>query len=455
MSIARPPDEPDETRSTGAGSIAVQSTSDRSAAARSDGPGSDVTGPGVASPTTTGPSTTALLTRTRVGERIRRRFKTVTTAGWITMVLTVASWIGGWWLGWEELMVIAGSGVVALLLALVFVLGSAKLEVEVDLQPPRVVVGERAAGTMLVTNASPRRLLPFTMELLVGEGAAEFELPSLRKGETHESVYLLPTHRRAVIPVGPATSVRGDPLGLLRRSVAWTEPLPLIVHPRTVPLDHLGAGFLRDLEGQTTPDISNADIAFHAMREYEPGDDRRFVHWLTTARVGKLMVRQFTDTRRAHLGVLVDGSPRAYAVEDEFELAISVAGSLGLRAVLDEQQLTMVAADRHLLCATGQSMLDGLAAVELPRRHRSLAVAVDRLNRVASGMSLAMVITGSRTPLADLRGVSLRFDPDVRTVLVRIDPGEVTEFRPVGSTLVLTVANLDELAHLLRMVTRS
>jgi uncharacterized protein (DUF58 family) len=403
----------------------------------------------------TGPSTTALLTRPRMGERIRRRLKTVTSAGWITMVLVAVTWIGGWWSGWEELMVIAGAGVVALLLALVFVLGSARLEVEVDLEPPRVVVGERAAGTMLVTNASARRLLPFTMELLVGEGAAEFELPSLRKGETHESVYLLPTHRRAVIPVGPATSVRGDPLGLLRRSVAWTEPLPLIVHPRTVHLDHLGAGFLRDLEGQTTPDISNADIAFHAMREYEPGDDRRFVHWLTTARVGKLMVRQFTDTRRAHLGVLVDGSPRAYATDDEFELAVSVAGSLGLRAVLDEQQLTMVAAERHLLCVTGQSMLDGLAAVELPRRHRSLAAAVDRLNRVASGMSLAVVITGSLTPLADLRGVSLRFDPDVRTVLVRIDPGGATEFRPVGSTLVLTVANLDELGHLLRVVSRS
>ena len=33
------------------------------------------------------------------------------------------------------------------------------------------------------------------------------------------------------------TSVRGDALGLLRRTQRWTDPLDLYIHPRTVTLD--------------------------------------------------------------------------------------------------------------------------------------------------------------------------------------------------------------------------
>src|SRR5690606_18209330 len=112
------------------------------------------------------------------------------------------------------------------------------------------------------------RLLPLRMELVVGDGAAEFHVPTLAGGASHEEVFVLPTERRGIIPVGPATAVRGDPLGILRRAVPWTQPIPLFVHPRTVALDHLGAGLLRDLEGQTTNDLSPSDIAFHALREY-------------------------------------------------------------------------------------------------------------------------------------------------------------------------------------------
>ncbi len=271
---------------------------------------------------------------------------------------------------------------------------------------------------------------------------------------------MLPTQRRGVIPVGPATSVKGDPLGLMRRSVPWTEPVPLFVHPRTVALGHLGAGYMRDLEGQTTADLSPSDIAFHALRDYEFGDDRRFVHWLTTARVGRLMVRQFTDTRRAHLAVVLDGSPAAYRhpdaiVCDEFELAVSIAGSLGVRAITDQQDVSMNASGRQIVCSSGPSMLDGLAAIELGRRRRSLADQAERLGRSASGVSLAVIITGSQASIHDLRGASLRFSVDVRTIIIKVDPGGDTGFRPLGSATLLTVSSLDDVAHLLWAVTPS
>ena len=55
-----------------------------------------------------------------------------------------------------------------------------------------------------------------------------------------------------------------------------------------------------------------SDLAFHALREYVPGDDLRHVHWRSSARAGELLVRQYHDTRRNHATVVVDADPAAY-----------------------------------------------------------------------------------------------------------------------------------------------
>ena len=65
----------------------------------------------------------------------------------------------------------------------------------------------------------------------------------------------------------------------------------------------------------TTQDLSSSDVSFHALREYVPGDDRRAIHWRTTARTGRFMVRVFEETRRSHLFMLLSVSPDDYLSE--------------------------------------------------------------------------------------------------------------------------------------------
>ncbi len=140
---------------------------------------------------------------------------------------------------------------------------------------------------------------------------------------------------------------------------------------------------------------------------------------------------------------------------DEFELAVSIAGSLGVRAITDEQDVSMSASGRQIVCSNGPSMLDGLAAAQVSRRRTSVADQAERLNRSVSGVSLAVIITGSQASVHDLRGASLRFSIDVRTIVIKVDPGGATGFRPLGSCTLLTVSSLDEVAHLLWAVTPS
>jgi uncharacterized protein (DUF58 family) len=396
--------------------------------------------------------TSRALTRTlrrTPAQRARRALGFVTPLAWLVLAIGAAAFGVGRRYGWYELTVLSATLLAALLFSIGFTVGRAQLAVGVELQPQRVRAGERAAASVSVGNASGGRLLGARMELTVGEGVAEFRVPVLGPGEAHEEVFVLPTLRRAVIPIGPATSVRSDPLGLLRNVQSWTEPIPLFVHPRTVALAELGSGFVRDLEGRSTQQVSQADIAFHTLREYEPGDDRRFIHWLTSARVGELMVRQFIDTRRSHLAVVVDGWRNAYADPTEFETAVSAAASLGVRVLLDDQQVSMVVAGERIPTASGTAMLDALCTVETGGRASAIATEVHHLFRFASGLSLAVVITGSQTSVADLRAAATRFPSDVRVLCLRVDHASTTALQPIGSQLLLTLADLDDLPQLL------
>ena len=83
---------------------------------------------------------------------------------------------------------------------------------------------------------------------------------------------------------------------------------------------------MRDLEGRTVPKVSDNDVSFHALRGYVAGDDRRHIHWKSSAKTGTLMVRQFEETRRSHLLTMVSSRLEDYASDEQFELAISVAG---------------------------------------------------------------------------------------------------------------------------------
>jgi uncharacterized protein (DUF58 family) len=385
--------------------------------------------------------------------RVRDVARAISPAGRLVAALGVLAWLAGWQLGWQEAMWIAAACAVVFLLGVGFLLGATDLDVTVDVDPLRVTVGEPAGGALFVRNTGKRRMLPLRVELTVGRGAATFDVPSLSADAVHDELFVLPTSRRQIIPVGPATSVRGDPLGLTRRAIDWTEPVDLYVHPRIARLDNLGAGFLRDLEGQPTADLSANDVAFHTLREYVPGDDRRFIHWRTTARVGDLMVRQFVDTRRSHLAIVLDTRPSSYLDESEFELAISLAGSLGTRALRDDQEVSLSVGSGPLPATNGQQLLDSLAGIDWSHRHEDLVSQSIRVTGTA-GISIVTLLTGSALPLVDARRAIRRFDESVRGLVVRADRFGRNGLRPVGTATILNVADLEQFGYLMWKVTR-
>lgn len=378
-------------------------------------------------------------------------WRAVSSTGRSTLAVSGVAWLIGRQLGWDEFMLVATGCLLAVVAALLFTIGRADLGVQLEVEPRRLVVGEQAVGRVGVTNTGKHRSLHVAFEVPVGlSGHARFEMPSLGVGETWDDVFVVETHQRSIMTIGPVSSVRGDPLGLARRAAALTEPVQLYVHPRTVRLAGMTAGWLRDLEGRPTKDLSPSDVAFHTLREYVPGDDRRHIHWRTSARLGTLMIRQFVDSRRSHLGLVLSTNPGDYADASEFELAVSVIGSLGLSALIDDQAVTVATGARPLPSHAPNPLLDALSGVEQVERGADISSVTQQALPIVRGASVIALVVGSAVSAPDLRSAAQRFHHDVRVLAIRVKPRSDVVLRTIGSTSVLELGELGQLARILR-----
>lgn len=374
----------------------------------------------------------------------------VSTIGWLVLAAAAVSFLLSIVLGWVEFTFLGATLLAGFLIAVCFVFGRSTYSVLIELNPRRVVAGDRALGRMLVTNSGGRAVLPTRMELPVGAGVAEFMVPRLAPGAESEELFAMPTHRRALILAGPAISVRGDQLGIVRRTVSWTEQVELFVHPPTTRLLATARGLVRDLEGQTSAVITNSDLAFHALRQYEAGDDIRNVHWRTSARTGQLMVRQYTETRRSQLLLVQSAETTHYASDDEFELAISVMASIGSQVIREKTNLNVVWEKATLRNRSVTALLDDSCRIQpVSGEHASLRDFVRAATRKLPVPSLTVVVVGSQASTQEVRSVSTLYGQDTVLIAVRVELGAQPALAKIGGTMLATVGKLSDLPAIL------
>lgn len=373
----------------------------------------------------------------------------VTGLGAVAIVAAISCAVLAAVTGWAEFAVAALTLAVMLATSALFLIGRSSYAVTIGLHTRRVVAGEQATCALTTVNTGGRRLLPSRIEVPVGSALASFRIPSLAPHADTEDLFVIPTAQRSVITVGPAVSVRGDALGLLRRQVRWTAAHQLYVHPRTVRLAGASTGMLRDLEGRPTRDLSSNDVSFHALRPYVPGDDRRYVHWRTSARTGALMVRQFEETRRTHMALALSADPADYDSAAEFELAVSAAASLGVQAIREARPVTVCVGARTVPAPTAQRLLDSFAGVRtddgagLPRAALAAATAVPNA-------SVAVLVCGSEPDAALIRRAGGVFSIGIRVVAVRAAVGRPLALSDRGGIDVGTVGQLGDLPAVMR-----
>lgn len=132
--------------------------------------------------------------------------------------------------------------------------------------------------------------------------------------------------RRGLYAIGPVWVASTDPFGLLRfwrNAGLETEALvyPEVYDVEGLPVrggDEAGGGIHSMVRGEE----------FSGLREYRPGDDRRFIHWKSLARTGELMVREFDPDAPRRYSVALDlHGHRTDPAGQELEAAVSAAAS--------------------------------------------------------------------------------------------------------------------------------
>lgn len=384
----------------------------------------------------------------------RALVRNVTAVGWVAIGFALLALPLGIALRWVEVSVAGGASVVLLVTALPFLLGSNAFAVEFAVSQDRVVAGEPAEGRIRVTNSSRRLQLSGRLDVPVGATVMRMPVPMLRGGAHVESPLAIPTSRRGVIDVGPVRSVRSDPLGLIARVREWPNVRRVYVHPPTVTVPSTMSGFIRDLEGTPTQNLVDSDISFHAIREYVPGDGQRHIHWKSTAKTGRLMVRQFEESRRSRMAVLLGTNPLEFANADEFELGVSAAGSLGTRAIRDGRDVSVVVSGvergiRKLAATSTRFLLDDLCTVDLDEHASALHELSAQTVRAITDMSLVITVCGSVVGYKQAARIRSTLPSDVSMLLIVCDESAKPGFKEVNGTPVLTIAVLDDLRALL------
>ena len=371
----------------------------------------------------------------------------VTPTGWALVVLIAVALILAATLEWVEALACALAGVVALVLAATRVAWKSPHVVSIRVPNERIVAGQTAVGEISVRNERARPVRSGIIELPIGSGTGEFVVPPLGSHEKWDEMFLISSRHRGLIHVGPARAVRSDALGLLRRVRVWDEPVVLHVHPRTVRVPFDATGFQVDVEGVVTAKLSSSDVSFHALRDYEPGDDRRAVHWQSTARLGKLIVRQYEETHRSHHLIVLDTSRDAWDY-DSFETAVSVAGSLGLANLRESRPVSVTTTETWLPSTVAMRLLDSLSEVSA-RSFGDLALRVREAVAQRPGVSALTLIVGPQTTDSDAAHLARLAPIDVPVSIIRIGADRAHGRRDLGRGVLLDCSTLDDLPRII------
>jgi uncharacterized protein (DUF58 family) len=317
--------------------------------------------------------------------------------------------VWGWFTGWPELTAL-GAAAVALVILVLLVVGRApRVQVAIDQAAMRVVRGQEATVRMRLRLARRRRWLrivegspsdPVATSPLAGPGArgdVTLRLP-------------LDTSARGERPIGPYAVVHGDPWSIVRRVAARSEGGVLMVLPRTVQVRRSALPALQQEDSEFASRRSG-DQHFFALRDYVLGDEPRAVHWRSSAKAGKLVVRQQVSGAPKHTMIVLDTDASAYSSDDQFgsswvaerfEAAVEVAASFAVAHADRAEQLYVVMTARGAPVTTAavgatDAFLDAFAAASAVAPVDTAPEEIAPLVR-RTHCRLLMLITGTPGP---------------------------------------------------------
>jgi uncharacterized protein (DUF58 family) len=295
--------------------------------------------------------------------------------------------------------------------------------------PPRVFANEPFLMEVVIENKKPKRA-SFSIEVedLLGATPTGSQTPQpidkrcyflkIPAGKSQRTSYRHTFVRRGLYTLSGYRLATKFPFALFRKSRDVDAALDVLVYPARVSVPRPSPR--TTARGDSTANRLGRRGEFFGLRERRAGDDRRDVHWRSSARTGRLLVREYEDelSRRVTIGVdnalpeavreaVHDGAltPAAEAQVSAIERAISVAASLA--AVYLELGWTVE------LCARGCHVAAGSGRMHEAKIGRALAL----LPYVSDDVAFTPIPARVESVLVTGRGILAANRPQASTVM--------------------------------------
>ena len=327
----------------------------------------------------------------------------LTRRGWVALVGGIAAYV-----------VAFGFGAVALVpLALALTIGPlaavgilrrhrhAAVRLSITFDPPRPRAGVPFAASARIDGSAPGG-----GQLQLQFGAEQVAAPLVREGDNAQLALLaVPGLPRGVHAVRNGELAMGDPFGFAHADRSLSGASAVIVWPRWTESGGAadGAAGAGDM-GLRARHAQCVGYDLHGIREHQQGESLRRVDWKTSARTGRLMVREMEDASRAELSILIDLdrtelAPKPDVLEHLLEAAATFVRGVGVEG--QQATLVLVGATVQRIPLDGGSgswfaAMDALAAARADRE-LPLADAVLRDRSLLAGAALT-VLTPSDSP---------------------------------------------------------
>ena len=117
------------------------------------------------------------------------------------------------------------------------------------------------------------------------------------------------------------------PFGLFHKIAFYGVEATILVCPEIIPLPGLQLHELQAIGQDREVPRRGPGNSLYNLREFRPGDDARAIHWMTTARTSRLMLKE-TEAEDQQWVTVAVSTVAPIEADDAFERALSIAASL-------------------------------------------------------------------------------------------------------------------------------
>ena len=224
--------------------------------------------------------------------------------------------------------------------------------------PPTPSAGGHCAYKVIIKNMGKRPIrnlaifeqtLPYGLYADTRHPRFNNTIDWLDPGQQTTATLVFRAPRRGSFELLPLVAGSYFPSGIMRSRRRVGQKEKFVVYPRLIKKTEIQAGLYRRYQpgGKLISSKTGDSNEFSSTREYRHGDRLRDVHWKSSAKTGKLIVKEYVEEYSVRVGLFLDTELRAFEKHKWFEARLSLCAGMADMLTSSNYMIDLFLSDHH------------------------------------------------------------------------------------------------------------